>query len=190
MKNQIDWHKQWELHGHNFKDGLVHIEYANKPFTLTPGPGFGDFSHPTTRLVLQMMQPYVAGKRVLDVGCGSGVLSIGACAFGAKTVHGIDIDPDAIEHAKQNAHINGFEKISSFSFDAKPAEILLMNMIRSEQQIAYKSFEIDQAFTSGILAEGLEEYITLTKTWGWQLIDMQNESGWLGFHFMCKRPLA
>jgi ribosomal protein L11 methyltransferase len=183
MKNKVDWSLQWSQHGHNFFNGRVHIACGEKEIALIPGPGFGDFSHPTTRLVLHLMQPYVPNKTVLDVGCGSGVLAIGALAFGAKRAHGIDIDPEAIEHAKENAKANHFEKICTFSTKAVQADILLMNMIRSEQEIAYKGFKTAFSITSGILSEERELYLALTTKWGWKLVSEKEEEGWLGFVF-------
>lgn len=185
MTHKIDWSLQWSQHGHNFFNGQVHIACGEKEIALIPGPGFGDFSHPTTRLVLQMMQPYIQNKTILDVGCGSGVLAIGACAFGAKSAHGIDIDLEAIEHANENAKANGFEEICTFSKKAKNADILLMNMIRTEQQIAYRGFKTTFAITSGILKEERELYLALTDSWGWKLVSEREEDGWLGFVFNC-----
>lgn len=185
MKNKVNWHEQWALHGHNFSNGRVHIACGEKEITLIPGPGFGDFSHPTTRLVVEMMQPYVAGKTVLDIGSGSGVLSIGACAFGAQCAHGIDIDQAAIAHATENAKANGFVQICTFSQKAKKSDILLMNMIRSEQEVAYKGYKVHRAFTSGILVEERELYLARTTAWGWQLEEEKELEGWLGFHFKC-----
>ncbi len=56
----INWEEQWQIHGMDFKDGLIHVnleEFGASAITLNlkPGPGFGDLSHPTTRLVLKLM---------------------------------------------------------------------------------------------------------------------------------------
>jgi ribosomal protein L11 methyltransferase len=76
--------------------------------TIDPENAFGSGDHETTRLVLQMLDQWVAGgERVLDVGCGSGVLSIAALGLGAASAVAVDIDEDAVVVARRNAEING-----------------------------------------------------------------------------------
>lgn len=76
--------------------------------SIDPGRAFGSGHHPTTRLVLAAMQSIVRpGARVLDVGCGTGILSIAAARLGAKSVLGIDLDYDIIEVADANVEANG-----------------------------------------------------------------------------------
>ena len=76
--------------------------------TIDPENAFGSGDHETTRLVLQMLDQRVAGdERVLDVGCGSGVLSIAALLLGAASAVAVDIDEDAVVVARRNAEING-----------------------------------------------------------------------------------
>jgi ribosomal protein L11 methyltransferase len=76
--------------------------------TIDPENAFGSGDHETTRLVLQMLDQRVAGgERVLDVGCGSGVLSIAALRLGAASALAVDIDEDAVVVARRNAEING-----------------------------------------------------------------------------------
>ncbi|MBF5059980.1 50S ribosomal protein L11 methyltransferase [Candidatus Neptunochlamydia vexilliferae] len=138
----IDWNKQWELHAPGFKEGFVSVALknyggSNHSFRLAPGAGFGDLSHPTTRLMLSLMPKEITAP-VIDVGCGSGVLSLAAKTLGAPSVLGIDIDPAAIEHSQKNAKLNELECI----FDTKielvpPSPLILMNMISSEQRIAW-----------------------------------------------------
>ena len=78
------------------------------PLRLDPGLIFGTGSHPTTRLCLAALEKYSApGKRVLDLGCGSGILGIGALILGCETCIGCDIDPKAPHVAAANAELNG-----------------------------------------------------------------------------------
>ena len=80
---------------------------------LNPGLTFGTGSHPTTQLCLEGVERYTrAGDRVLDLGCGSGILSIAALLLGAKTALGVDIDPKAPDVAYENAAMNGIGKES------------------------------------------------------------------------------
>lgn len=75
---------------------------------LDPGVAFGTGTHPTTRLCLSWLeQQPVAGKRLLDYGCGSGILAVAAALLGAREVWGTDIDPQAVEAARVNSLANG-----------------------------------------------------------------------------------
>ena len=85
---------------------------------LDPGSTFGSGSHPTTRLVLTRLATLVTtGVRVLDVGCGSGVLAVGAALLGAEAV-GIDVDPSSDRATRANAERNGVA--DRVRFDARP----------------------------------------------------------------------
>jgi ribosomal protein L11 methyltransferase len=75
---------------------------------LDPGLAFGTGSHPTTRLCLQWLERHVRpGLCVLDYGCGSGILAIGAMKLGARAAVGVDVDPVAVAAARENAARNG-----------------------------------------------------------------------------------
>lgn len=75
--------------------------------TVDPGQAFGTGTHETTRLVLAELDAHVrGGERVLDAGCGSGILAIGALLLGAKDALCVDVDPDAIVVTLENAEIN------------------------------------------------------------------------------------
>jgi ribosomal protein L11 methyltransferase len=75
---------------------------------LDPGRAFGSGSHPSTRLVLTALEELITGgERVLDVGCGSGVLAVAACRLGARSAVAIDVDPAAVEATAANAARNG-----------------------------------------------------------------------------------
>ena len=76
---------------------------------MNPGLTFGTGSHASTQLCLEGIEEYlVPGGPVLDLGCGSGILSIAALALGASHVTGVDIDPKAVDVAYENAALNGF----------------------------------------------------------------------------------
>jgi ribosomal protein L11 methyltransferase len=75
---------------------------------IDPGHAFGHGGHPSTRLVLEALSARLRpGQSVLDVGCGSGVLSVAAAALGAGSVTAIDIDPVAVSVTSANAQLNG-----------------------------------------------------------------------------------
>ena len=78
------------------------------PLYLNPGLTFGTGSHPTTQLCLELLEDVVAeGDKVLDLGCGSGILGIAALGLGASHVISVDIDPKAVDVAYENAAMNG-----------------------------------------------------------------------------------
>jgi ribosomal protein L11 methyltransferase len=77
---------------------------------LDPGLAFGTGSHPSTRLCLQWLQAHVRpGVRVLDYGCGSGILAIAAGKLGAAQITGVDIDPLALQVARENSRLNSVQ---------------------------------------------------------------------------------
>ena len=183
MIMKIDWDEQWALHAPNFQDGYVCV----KPYglRLKPGPGFGDLSHPTTRLMLDMM-PNKIDMPVVDIGCGSGVLSLAAHFAGAPKVYGIDIDDGAIKHAKRNAELNAANVFFGKTLPEIPKHCLvLMNMISSEQAIAWHAQKklhphVEKMIVSGIFVQQ-EEYASYG-----QLVEKRELEGWLGFLYLTK----
>ncbi len=81
---------------------------ARRTIRLDPGLAFGTGTHPTTRMCLRWIARHEGALgRVLDYGCGSGILAIGAAKFGANDLDAVDIDPAAVESAALNAQANG-----------------------------------------------------------------------------------
>ena len=88
---------------------------AKQIIRLDPGLAFGTGTHPTTRMCLRWIATHAVQGRVLDYGCGSGILAIGAAKFGATDVIAVDIDPAAIQATELNAAANGVGKYSGKS---------------------------------------------------------------------------
>jgi ribosomal protein L11 methyltransferase len=85
-------------------------EQARHIIRLDPGLAFGTGTHPTTRMCLRWIAQHgVQGQRVLDYGCGSGILAIGAAKFGASVIDAVDIDEAAVTSTELNAQANGVQ---------------------------------------------------------------------------------
>lgn len=169
---EIDWNAQWATHA-----------LSPTGFSLLPGGGFGDLSHPTTRLILDLLPSYVQGAHVVDIGCGSGVLSLAAAANGARSVYGYDIDTAAIAHARANVAHNNFPiTIGATPIPSVEGALILMNMISSEQKIAENGFSHRNNvwIVSGILEEDRDRYLVGKK---WQLLEERKSEGWIAFAF-------
>ncbi len=119
--NEEDWANNWKKYFHQMEIGeklLIKPEWENleKPtdrivFDINPGMSFGTGSHYTTQLCLESLEKLVKnGDKVLDLGCGSGILSIISVLLGAKEAVAVDIDPNAVNIAYKNAEKNGVTK--------------------------------------------------------------------------------
>ena len=114
---------------------------ARQLIRLDPGLAFGTGTHPTTRMCLRWLaqSPGVAGARVLDSGCGSGILAIGAAKYGAAQVDAVDIDPAAVATARDNAANNATSLCSGLPDMVEPAQarygIVLANILASPLKV-------------------------------------------------------
>ncbi len=112
-----DWGENWKAFYHSIRAGKKLVikpsweNYSPMPgesvIEMDPGMAFGSGYHDTTVLCLSLLEDRLRpGSRVIDVGTGSGILAIGAALLGAEDVLAVDIDPDAVRVARQNAEIN------------------------------------------------------------------------------------
>lgn len=116
-----DWAESWKKYYHPVKIGRIVIVPAWEdytpaageiPVTMDPGMAFGTGTHETTRLVISMLETYLKpGDRMLDVGCGSGILSICASKLGASYCAAYDLDPTAVRVARENIEASGAANI-------------------------------------------------------------------------------
>ncbi len=111
---------------------------ATRTIRLDPGLAFGTGTHPTTRMCLRWIarQPEGSLGRVLDYGCGSGILAIGAAKFGAQDIDAVDIDPAAVESSQQNAQANGVQMRSGLPDLAQGSyQTVLANILATPLQV-------------------------------------------------------
>ena len=104
---------------------------AKKVIRLDPGLAFGTGTHPTTRMCLRWTATHATPwPRVLDYGCGSGILAIGAALHGARHIDAVDIDPAAVESTRANASANGVRLVAGLPDAAKGEyELVLANIL-------------------------------------------------------------
>ncbi len=162
---------------------------AREVIRLDPGRAFGTGTHPTTRMCLRWIaeQGSVAGTawpRVLDYGCGSGVLAIAARRFGARHVDAVDIDPEAIEATLANALANGVEIAAGMPQDAVgPYQLVVANILAAPLKLLAPvlSARVDSTgrlVLSGVLARQADELRSAYAPW----LDLDvaaEDDGWI-----------
>lgn len=152
---------------------------------IDPGLAFGTGSHPTTRLVLNFLEAAIrGGERVLDYGCGSGILAIAAARLGAAQVDAVDIDPQAVEATAANAAANGVsvramapEALPPAAYDVLVSNILAQPLIVLAPLLASRTAPRGRIALSGLLATQAEEVIAAYAGW-FSLRMTLIEEGW------------
>ena len=132
---------------------------------IDPGFAFGTGSHPSTRLCLLFLERTVAGgERVLDYGCGSGILAIAAATLGAARVDAVDIDPQSIEVTRNNARANAVvitaclpAELAAGRYDIVAANILAQPLITLADELASRTAPGGRIALAGILSSQADE---------------------------------
>ncbi len=171
------------------------------PLYLNPGLTFGTGAHPTTQLCLELLEEVLqSGDKVLDLGCGSGILAIAALAMGASWAIGIDIDPKAADVAFENAALNGVgpDRLSVYAGDvlrdnklaarlgAGQNRVVLANIVADVIiPLSAKAGELmapDGVFlTSGIIDDREDEVRAALEANGFAVVKHLERGGWHAF---------
>ena len=171
--------------------------------TLNPGLTFGTGSHATTRLCLTALESRIhGGERVLDLGCGSGILSIAALRLGAKSAFACDIDEKCIDVAYENAALNGIGKerltvrqgdatkegplrdAIGTGYDVVVANIVADVIISLAPQVRHFLKEDGWFLTSGIIDDRADEVAAALVAAGWNIVESCTSEGW--YCYICR----
>jgi len=154
---------------------------------LDPGLAFGTGTHPTTALCLEWLDAHEpAGKRVIDFGCGSGILAIAAARLGAADVAVLDIDPQALEATRENSARNGVaDRVRVLAADAPlpPADLLIANILAGPLIDLAPAFSRalspgTELVLSGILATQAESVVT-AYAGSFEFPELAGKDGWM-----------
>lgn len=202
-----DWANAWKQYYHptHLGERLVVCpsweEYSPAEqelvMTLDPGMAFGSGTHHTTRLCCTLLETLpVEGKRVLDMGTGSGILSIGALLLGAEQAVGVDIDSVAVRTAGENAEENGFgadrfipvtadlvhqtlpEELTHGGFDIVLANIVADVIIALAPSIRRHLRTGGHLVASGIILPRADEVVAALEAEGLTVLERREQEGW------------
>jgi ribosomal protein L11 methyltransferase len=170
------WEDGWRAFHHGFQVGRCWVgpPWEEPPadavaVIIDPGRAFGTGAHATTRLCLELLQ-YVEPTSLLDVGCGSGVLSVAAATLGFAPVTAVDIDEVALETTRANAAANGVTVETGAELE--PAGIAVMNIALDVVERMLSHLPAELAITSGYL----ERDVPLVE--GWRSVERRVRDGW------------
>jgi ribosomal protein L11 methyltransferase len=155
---------------------------------LDPGLAFGTGTHPSTALCLRALDALdLAGKTVIDYGCGSGILAVAAALLGARDVTAVDIDPQAVQATRANAERNGVtacvRALLPEAFDPAPADLLVANILSGPLKSLAARFAAcirpgGRLVLAGLLVEEAAALRAAYAPW-FELPQAQVEDGWL-----------
>ncbi len=209
-----NWMEAWKQHYHPIPIGrrlLILPAWLESPeperiaIKIDPGMAFGTGTHPTTQLCLELMEERdslfgsgvtVQGSRVIDVGCGSGILSIAALKLGAEGALAVDIDPESIKNSRENAATNGIgdelvlglgsvQEIQDGKFPWKSARLVLANILAP---VIIRLFDAGLAqlvepggtiILSGILQEQKDGVVEAGEAQGLHLTETRQIGDWV-----------
>jgi ribosomal protein L11 methyltransferase len=169
------WEDGWRSFHHGIQVGRFWVGPPWETIVIDPGRAFGTGAHPTTRLTLELLQELQPGS-LLDIGCGSGVLSIAAAKRGFDPVIGIDVDEAAVEATLGNARTNGVEvqaQLADAFVDELPrTDVALANVALDVVERLLPRISSATVITSGYLARDRPQVE------GWTFTARREGDGW------------
>lgn len=211
---ELDWANNWRQYFHPIEIGkklMIKPEWEELPeptdrivFNIEPGMSFGTGSHYTTQLCLEELEKYITpGVKMLDLGCGSGILSIISLLLGASEAVAVDIDPNAVDTAYSNAERNGVgresykvlsgnvisdvdiqKEISKSKYDVIAANIVA-DVIIALAPKAREYMKDDGVFiTSGIIEDRLEDVKKALQENNFKIVKINQRKDWVSI--VCK----
>lgn len=208
-----DWANNWKQYFKPIEIGeklIIKPSWENcsnddnrKILEIDPASSFGTGQHHTTRLCLELLEKSLnQGDRVLDMGCGSGILSIGAMLLGAENAVAVDIEENASVTAMENALKNNIPKEKYTTYfgniltDSKLADkidskydIIVANIV-ADVLIAMKDYFVRYIknngilIVSGIITERMDEVINAISSVGFEMLEVNTKEGWAAVKFI------
>lgn len=207
LTDDEDWENNWKIYYKPLEIGerlLVRPSWEQAEDTnrtvlsLDPGMAFGTGSHHTTRMCLEFLEKTVKdGDDMIDLGCGSGILSIGALLLGAKEALAVDIDPIAEKIAYENAAMNDItpdnytvligdvlsdaelqEKLCAKQYDVVAANIVASVIIELTKLVPRMIKPDGHYIMSGIIGERLDEVLAALDENGFEVLEVRAGDDW------------
>ena len=200
-----DWANNWKQYYKPFRVGKSLIikpswenfnaQEGDKILEIDPASTFGTGQHHTTKMVMETLEDVITGgESVLDLGCGSGILTIAAFLLGAEKAVICDIFENAVKTASENIRKNGFESFSAFCGNISESktlrekigggfDVICANIVADviiDMSPYFSEFAADSCVlvVSGIIDERLEEVLYSLKAAGWKTVSQKREEGW------------
>lgn len=201
-----NWMEAWKEHYKPIPIGekliivpvwLESPDLSRIPIRIDPGMAFGTGTHPTTQLCLELLEKYLQpGEDVIDLGCGSGILSIGALKLGAGRALAVDIDEASVQASIENAQANGVtagllaargsvDELLAGDFAFQQAELVLANILAN---VLIRLFSDGMGklvskngvlILSGILEEQADSVCVAAEEHGFKLIEKCQIGDWV-----------
>lgn len=200
-----DWANNWKKYYKPFRVGKsliikpswenVELKNGDRILEIDPASTFGTGQHHTTKMVMEMLEDIISGgERVLDLGCGSGILSIAALLLGAREVAICDIFENAVKTAAENIEKNKFTSFNAYcgniiedkalrekiggGYDVICANIVADVIIAMSPLFEEFLNDGGKLMVSGVIDERVDEVTAALSENGWKVVNAKNEEGW------------
>ena len=213
--DKADWQTSWQKHFQPIPIGkrlliippwITIEESKRKVIVLEPGLAFGTGLHPSTRLCLEAIEDILQpGDNILDVGCGTGILSIASVLLGANHVLAVDTDDIAVQATRENAERNrvaehiqvesgSLEQVKALQAETQKPDLVVANILSHilmdliQSGLATYVKPKGRIILAGILAEQSEPLVNLAAEAGLELSEVRSEKDWRALIFTRDLP--